>query len=119
MSEPSVPKSQVTNKEEIAWDFAGTRRHHLRLGLQMTPAERLRWLEETVEGCASCPFRRFSAWRRRLRGAFLARSSTLHDRAMVKSTARCTAIRSVGGRREAVAAIQIAFRASWFRRCAP
>lgn len=49
MSEPSVPKSQVINKEEIAWDFEGARRHHLRLGLQMTPAERLRWLEETVE----------------------------------------------------------------------
>ena len=49
MSEPSVPKSQVTDKEEIAWDFEGTRRHHLRRGLQMTPAERLRWLEETVE----------------------------------------------------------------------
>jgi hypothetical protein len=49
MSEPSEPKSQVTHKEEIAWDFEGTRRHHLRRGLQMTPAERLRWLEETVE----------------------------------------------------------------------
>jgi hypothetical protein len=23
MSEPSVPKSQATNKEEIAWDFEG------------------------------------------------------------------------------------------------
>jgi hypothetical protein len=34
---------------EIIWDFAGTRRHHIRLGLQMTPAERLRWLEETVD----------------------------------------------------------------------
>jgi hypothetical protein len=49
MSEPTVPKNQVTNKEEIAWDFEGARRHHLRRGLQMTPAERLRWLEETVE----------------------------------------------------------------------
>lgn len=34
---------------EITWDFEGTRRHHIRLGLQMTPAERLRWLEDTVE----------------------------------------------------------------------
>jgi len=49
MSEPSVSKSQVTDKEEIAWDFEGARRHHLRRGLLMTPAERLRWLEETVE----------------------------------------------------------------------
>ncbi len=49
MSEPSVPRSQVIDKEEIAWDFEGARRHHLRLGLKMTPAERLRWLEETVE----------------------------------------------------------------------
>lgn len=35
--------------KEITWDFEGTRRHHIRLGLQMTPAERLRWLEDTVE----------------------------------------------------------------------
>ena len=48
MSDPSGPKSQPA-KEEIAWDFEGARRHHLRLGLQMTPVERLRWLEETVE----------------------------------------------------------------------
>lgn len=31
------------------WDFEGTRRHHLEQGLRMTPEERLRWLEETVE----------------------------------------------------------------------
>ncbi len=48
MSDPAAPKSQ-SSQEETAWDFEGTRRHHLRLGLQMTPAERLRWLEETVE----------------------------------------------------------------------
>jgi|GEM_PF-4867815 len=40
MSEPSVPKSQATDREDIAWDFEGARCHHLRLGLQMTPAER-------------------------------------------------------------------------------
>ncbi len=34
--------------ELSGWDFAGTRRHHLELGLRMTPAERLQWLEETV-----------------------------------------------------------------------
>jgi hypothetical protein len=31
------------------WDFEGIRRHHLKLGLSLTPEERLRWLEETVE----------------------------------------------------------------------
>ena len=36
-------------KEGTTWDFAGIRRHHIRLGLRMTPAERLRWLEETVD----------------------------------------------------------------------
>ncbi len=36
------------SKEDI-WDFEGTRRHHIRLGLRLTPAERLRWLEETVD----------------------------------------------------------------------
>jgi len=49
MSDPSVPKSQATDKEEIAWDFEGARHHHRHLVLQMTPAERLRWLEERVE----------------------------------------------------------------------
>jgi hypothetical protein len=36
-------------QKEITWDFDGTRRHHIRLGLRLTPAERLRWLEETVD----------------------------------------------------------------------
>jgi len=31
------------------WDFAGTRRHHIRSGLRLTPSERLKWLEETVD----------------------------------------------------------------------
>lgn len=48
MSEPSGPKPH-TDQKEITWDFEGTRRQHIRLGLQMTPAERLRWLEETVD----------------------------------------------------------------------
>ena len=48
MSEPTSPKARAS-KKEIAWDFEGTRRNHLRLGLQMTPVERLRWLEETVD----------------------------------------------------------------------
>jgi hypothetical protein len=36
-------------KLEPSWDFDGTRRHHIRTGLRLTPAERLRWLEETVD----------------------------------------------------------------------
>jgi hypothetical protein len=46
-----VRSSHIPNpagREEIPWDFEGARRHHIRLGLQMTPAERLRWLEDTV-----------------------------------------------------------------------
>jgi hypothetical protein len=35
--------------KEDFWDFEGARRHHIRLGLRLTPAERLRWLEETVD----------------------------------------------------------------------
>ncbi len=37
------------DSKEDSWDFEGTRRHHIRLGLQLTPTERLRWLEETVD----------------------------------------------------------------------
>jgi hypothetical protein len=47
MIEP-VPGPQADPDEDV-WDFAGTRRHHLRSGLRLTPAERLRWLEETVD----------------------------------------------------------------------
>lgn len=35
--------------QETVWDFEGARRHHIRRGLMLTPAERLRWLEETVD----------------------------------------------------------------------
>ena len=45
MSESPKPKGQ----SQDVWDFEGTRRHHIRRGLQLTPAERLRWLEETVD----------------------------------------------------------------------
>lgn len=48
MSEPSV-LNEPAGREEDAWDFAGARRQHLRRGLRLTPAERLRWLEETVD----------------------------------------------------------------------
>jgi hypothetical protein len=37
------------DRKEDVWDFDGTRRHHIRLGLRLTPSERLRWLEETVD----------------------------------------------------------------------
>jgi hypothetical protein len=48
MNDPSEPKPPPDNEED-AWDFDGARRHHIRQGLRMTPAERLRWLEETVD----------------------------------------------------------------------
>lgn len=38
-----------SGEEEAAWDFEGTRRHHIRAGLRLTYVERLRWLEETVD----------------------------------------------------------------------
>jgi hypothetical protein len=48
MIDPSKSKAPAEQKED-AWDFAGARRHHIRQGLLLTPAERLRWLEETVD----------------------------------------------------------------------
>jgi hypothetical protein len=39
----------ATDPDEPTWDFEGTRRQHLLRGLRMTPAERLQWLEETVD----------------------------------------------------------------------
>ncbi len=41
--------SQPPDPDLSGWDFAGARRHHLEMGLRRTPAERLQWLEETVE----------------------------------------------------------------------
>ena len=49
MSVPPTDAKARAAKDESTWDFEGTRRHHLRLGLQMTPVERLRWLEEMVD----------------------------------------------------------------------
>jgi len=47
---PNAPKPDRPESErDWDWDFEGTRRHHLEQGLRMTPEERLRWLEETVE----------------------------------------------------------------------
>jgi hypothetical protein len=48
MDAPSKSKTQATPDDQV-WDFAGTRRHHIRSGLRLTPAERLKWLEETVD----------------------------------------------------------------------
>ena len=48
MSEPTRSKDSTDHQEET-WDFEGTRRHHIRSGLRLTPVERLRWLEETVD----------------------------------------------------------------------
>lgn len=36
--------------EPYDWSFEDHRRRQTRRGLEMTPAERLRWLEETMEG---------------------------------------------------------------------
>jgi len=46
MTEPSGPKPEANG---CTWDFEGTRRHHIRAGLRLSPLERLRWLEETVD----------------------------------------------------------------------
>ncbi len=48
MDAPSKSKAQASPDDQV-WDFAGTRRHHIRSGLRLTPAERLKWLEETVD----------------------------------------------------------------------
>ena len=40
------PKAKTN---EHSWDFEGTRRHHIRAGLRLSPLERLRWLEDTVD----------------------------------------------------------------------
>jgi hypothetical protein len=48
VTEPTCSKNRPGGQEDT-WDFEGTRRHHIRLGLRLTPAERLRWLEETVD----------------------------------------------------------------------
>ncbi len=47
MDLPTPEEPSVGNQDD--WSFAGARRQHLRRGLRLTPAERLRWLEETVD----------------------------------------------------------------------
>jgi len=48
MSETDDPQDPIAD-DLGSWDFEGTRRHHLEMGLRMTPVERLHWLEETVD----------------------------------------------------------------------
>jgi hypothetical protein len=47
--DPDPEPEASSEQEEVVWDFAGTRRQHILRGLRMTPVERLRWLEETVD----------------------------------------------------------------------
>lgn len=48
-----MPDTTPANRREDAGDFDrgfdGHRRRQARLGLQLSPAERLRWLEETMD----------------------------------------------------------------------
>ena len=47
MNDAPKPEARA-GPDDYTWDFEGARRHHIRQGLRLTPAERLRWLEETV-----------------------------------------------------------------------
>lgn len=43
------PKEWVDAEQDaLGWGFDGARRFHLTLGLKMTPAERLHWLETSL-----------------------------------------------------------------------
>jgi hypothetical protein len=45
-------KRQVSpskRSQGLDWDFEGHRRRQARVGLGLSPAERLRWLEESME----------------------------------------------------------------------
>ena len=43
----SIMRSSPSDKE-LSWSFEEHRRRQIRRGLDLTPAERLRWLEESV-----------------------------------------------------------------------
>ena len=45
----TLPASGQEDAGEFDRGFDGHRRRQARLGLQLSPAERLRWLEETME----------------------------------------------------------------------
>lgn len=42
-------RSRSKNQPNWDWSFEGARRHHILAGLKLSPSERLRWLEETVD----------------------------------------------------------------------
>lgn len=46
-NERQVAPSKGT--EDLDWTFEAHRRRQVRLGLQLSPAERLRWLEQSME----------------------------------------------------------------------
>jgi hypothetical protein len=45
--EQEVSPSKKTG--DLSWDFEAHHRRQARLGLQLSPAERLRWLERSME----------------------------------------------------------------------
>ena len=42
-------KSDAQTNDHYQWSYEAHQQRQARLGLQLTPAERLRWLETTVE----------------------------------------------------------------------
>jgi len=44
-----VPARTSEKTGDLDWSFEGHRRRQARLGLGLSPAERLRWLEESME----------------------------------------------------------------------
>lgn len=46
-NERQVNPAKLTG--HLDWDFEGHRRRQAKLGLELSPAERLRWLEESME----------------------------------------------------------------------
>ena len=43
-----MPKIDELPDEELAWSWQAHRRRQIRRGLELTPAQRLRWLETTL-----------------------------------------------------------------------
>jgi hypothetical protein len=43
------PVSLSKRVEDLDWDLEGHRRRQARLGLGLSPAERLRWLDQSME----------------------------------------------------------------------
>ncbi len=53
----TMPESGRQDAGEFDRGFDGRRRRQARLGLQLSPAERLRWLEETMDELRRLPGR--------------------------------------------------------------